>query len=238
MEIAWALTALTIDPQFLTDSQFAEKVAGRLVESFNGRSGLFAHWPGGVRSWNYRNHVTCFADWVYPVQALSHYHLLTRSQQAIDVAARSADRMCRLQGEGGQWWWHYDVRTGAIIEPYPVYAVHQDAMAPMALLALRDACGVDHSEAIHRGLAWLFKPSERTDSLIDREAGLIWRKVARHEPGKLTRGVQALMSRLHPSVRIPGTGVVFPPCRIDYECRPYHLGWLLYAFPDNPEKVY
>ena len=139
--------------------------------------------------------------------------------------------MCELQGPDGQWWWHFDVRTGRVVERYPVYSVHQDAMAPMALLALREACDVDHGAAIERGLKWLDRPSEIEGGLVDREADLIWRKVARREPGKLSRTVQAVASWSHPIMRVPGLGLVCRPNAIDYECRPYHLGWLLHAWP-------
>jgi hypothetical protein len=68
-------------------------------------------------------------------------------------------------------------------------------------------------------------------SLIDESAGLIWRKVARREPPKLSRFAQAAASRLHPALRAPGLDTLFPPCAVDYEDRPYHLGWLLHAWP-------
>jgi hypothetical protein len=35
---------------------------------------------------------------------------------------------------------------------------------------------------------------------------------------------------VRPSLRLAGLDRVFPPGRIDYECRPYELGWLLYAW--------
>jgi hypothetical protein len=145
---------------------------------------------------------------------------------------RCADNFCRQQGPQGQWWWHYDRRTGRVVERYPVYAVHQDAMAPMALLALAAATGADYSEPIARGLAWLARsPELGGGSLIDDAADLIWRKVARREPGKLTRYAQAVVSSVHASMRVPGLDLVFPPAIVDYEDRPYHLGWLLYAWP-------
>ncbi len=232
VELAWALTALTVHHDFVTDPSLTDQVAGRLLASFNARSELFPHWPDGAGASSWRRHVTCFADWVYPVQALSHYYRATGDQQAINMAKGSAARMCGLQGEAGQWWWHFDVRTGAVIERYPVYAVHQDSMAPMALFALQDVSGVDHTEAVRRGLIWLIQSPELRRSLIDRNAGLIWRKVARREPRKLTRAVQALASRLHPPLRVPRMGLLFAPRAVDYECRPYHLGWVLYAFSD------
>ncbi|NOS99355.1 MAG: hypothetical protein HOP29_01875, partial [Phycisphaerales bacterium] len=122
------------------------------------------------------------------------------------------------------------------VEGYPVYAVHQDAMAPMALFAAMDACGGDYSDAIVRGVQWMLSAPELIGgSLIDREADIIWRKVARHEPGKLSRGAQALASRVHRSLRVPGLGKMFRAGRIDYESRPYHMGWILHAF--SPSRM-
>jgi hypothetical protein len=173
---------------------------------------------------------------VYPVHALAHYAKLAGNQEAFSVATHCARLFCRQQGPAGQWWWHYDWRTGEIIEPYPVYAVHQDAMAPMALFALEDVAGMNFTTEIGKGLSWLaHAPELEGGSLIDDEADLIWRKVARREPGKFTRYAQAIASRFHPALRIPGLDSIFPVGAIDYEDRPYHLGWLLYAWP--PARV-
>jgi len=57
--------------------------------------------------------------------------------------------------------------------------------------------------------------------------------VARHEPNKFSRRAQALASRIHPRVRVPGLGAVLRPGRIDWESRPYHMGWILYAWPPD-----
>jgi len=230
VEVAWSLSALVADGREVLDVPLARRIARRLIESFSERGGAFPHWPVGARSSFLRRHVACFADFVYPIQALSLFGRAVNDGRAIDVARRSAERMCALQGEAGQWWWHFDVRNGKVIEQYPVYAVHQDAMAPMALLALQEACGEDYSSAVHRGLRWLMAPPESETALVDKPCGIIWRKVARHEPGKLVRGLQAAASRIHPGVRTPGLELLFPPGRIDHETRPYHMGWILHAW--------
>jgi len=231
VEIAWAVTALSLLPDRATDPRLRQATADRLMGCYRESSGAFAHWPAGVPHSALRGHVCCFADLVYPVQALSYYHRATGDERAIELARRCGQFMCDTQGPAGQWWWHFDVRTGRVVEGYPVYAVHQDAMAPMALFALHDACGADHSRAIERGVEWLeAAPELNGASLIDPQADLIWRKVARHEPGKLSRGLQALASRMHRGLRVPGLGAVFRPGRIDFECRPYHLGWILHAW--------
>jgi hypothetical protein len=240
VELAWALTALAIDGASSScDDELARSIARRLMSSYVSATGMFPHAsPGGRRAF-LRAHVACFADLVYPIQALAHYHARTGDAEAIAIARSCADATCRLQGPAGQWWWHYDIRTGRVIERYPVYAVHQDAMAPMALLDLQHCGGDgDYREAIDRGLNWLHEPPEIADSLIDHTAGVIWRKVARREPRKFARSAQALASRVHGALRIPGVDALFPPRCIDYECRPYHLGWLLYAWSKRGSESY
>jgi len=242
VELAWALTALVMDG---TDMTQADSVAQALFSAFSETSDIFRRWPAGQvvpklpafvsglgdRLPGLRTHVSCFADFVYPVQALSHYHRATGHARAGEVASRCARRMCQLQGQDGQWWWHFDIRTGRVIERYPVYSVHQDSMAPMALKAVTKACGHDYSDAIEKGLQWLVDPPEATGSLLDEHRSVIWRKVARRGPGKLVRGLQATASCLHSRLRAPGVDVLFPPISVDYESRPYHMGWILHAWP-------
>jgi len=230
VELSWALTALCLDREESV-VPLRDRIAGRLMGSFGKKSGIFPHLLGG-KSGGARSHVSCFADMVYPIQALSHYHRVAGNSEALDVAARCAERICCLQGDAGQWWWHYDYRTGEVIERYPVYAIHQDAMGPMALFALKDAKGPYFEKELRLGMEWLERsPELEGNSLVDPEADIVWRKVARREPGKTSRFLQAAASRIHPALRVPGLDKLFPPLSVDYEDRPYHLGWLLHAWP-------
>lgn len=229
IELAWALAALCAD-EAAPAGDLRHRLAQRLVDSCRPRSGLFPHGGGVTRGMG--AHVSCFADLVYPIHALALYAGLTGDPDALDAATRCGRQLHRLQGPAGQWWWHYDRRTGRVIERYPVYAVHQDAMAPLAFFALEAAGGPSFREAVHKGLDWLERaPELGGGSLIDEEAGIIWRKVARREPGKLARYAQAAASRVHPALRVPGLDLLLPARVIDHEDRPYHLGWLLRAWP-------
>jgi hypothetical protein len=235
VEVAWSLSALVAPGLPTADENLAWAIADRLMRSFRNDSELFPHWPADAQPSRLRAHVACYADIVYPIQALSYYHHLTGHSEAAGIARRCGARMCALQGPQGQWWWHYDIRTGRVLERFPVYAIHQNAMGPMALFDLQEACGDDHMPAIERSLRWLSHPPEIAGSLVDREFDLIWRKVARHEPGKLVRNLQAALSCLHPALRVPSADLIFPPGYIDDETRPYEMGWLLYAW--SPARV-
>jgi len=230
VEVAWTLSAVAVDRSAKVGT-LGERLARRLQNLLTPQ-GLFPHHVGEDGATSQRSHVSCFADLVYPTLALAQFGAAAGDAASVRAAARCADTMCRLQGPAGQWWWHFDYRTGRVLEGYPVYAVHQDAMAPMALMAAAAAAGTDYDAAIARGLDWLWRaPEIGGQSLVDRGADLIWRKVARREPAKLSRYVQAAVSRVSPNLRAPGLDPLFPPTAIDYEDRPYHLGWLLYAWP-------
>ena len=148
VELAWCLMALCVDAEAPV-GELREALARRLIRSA-GPAGVFPHvvdGPGGIRS-----HVSCFADFVYPIQALSAYYRLAGDAPALAAALKAGELICRLQGRAGQWWWHYDHRTGEVVEGYPVYAVHQDAMAPDGTVRAPGRLGPVFREAVERGL--------------------------------------------------------------------------------------
>lgn len=235
VELAWALAGLSQAGSPKTTKSLRDQLAGALLESCQDSTGLWPHSIGPSAPW-LRAHVGCFADQVYPMQALSLYATVSNRDDARHAAERCARSLCAAQGQSGQWWWHYDIRSGGIVEEYPVYAVHQHAMGPMALRDLHQAGGADFSAAIERGLAWLrAAPELRGGTLIDRSEGVVWRKVGRRDPFKLVRKLQAAASSVHAALRVPGTHTLFPARAIDFESRPYEYGWMLYAW-GGPEQ--
>lgn len=223
VELAWTVSALVAARKHLDVEEELARTRDRLLGARTGA--LFPHViAGGPR---YRSHVGCFADQVYPVQALARLHVSADDSPALEVAEFVAATICAAQGNAGQWWWHYDSRTGDVVEGYPVYSVHQHAMAPMALLDLADAGGTAQVDAICRGLRWLSRPTEISEELVLDEPPITWRKVARGDPRKIVRGIYASSTRIRPGLRPAIVDRIFPPTAIDYECRPYELGWLL-----------
>ena len=231
---AWVVTALAA-ARSLTDVE--EHLSAARDRLLGARLAVFPHLIGGSPP-RYRAHVGSFADQIYPVQALARLHGSGDDPRALDVAEHVAGVLCGAQGPAGQWWWHYDARMGGVVEGYPVYSVHQHAMAPMALLDLAAAGGTGHLGSIRRGLGWLTAPPETADRLIADEVPAIWRKVSRRDRRKVVRGMAAARTALpwpagSDAAYRPGSGVtgrLFPPDAIDRECRPYELGWLLYAW--------
>ncbi|WP_084964925.1 hypothetical protein [Thermoactinospora rubra] len=229
VELSWVLAGL-VAAAAAGHGGLEERIAAvraRLLDGLRGHT-LYRHVLGEA-PW-YRAHVGCFADQVYPLQALARLHALTGDEAALAAAAQVADRICAVQGAEGQWWWHYDARTGDVVEGYPVYSVHQLAMAPMALLDLADAGGPAHVKEIELGLGWMTSRPETDEPLIVEELDLTWRKAARKDPRKLVRGVRAAATAIRSGTGVGVLDRIYPPVAVDRECRPYELGWLLYAW--------
>jgi hypothetical protein len=235
VEAAWVLSALAAARDTVDVERRITAARDRLLAARIRNSPLFAHATGpGLVPW-YRAHVSCFADQTYPLQALARTHASGDDPQALAAANACAARICQLQGDAGQWWWHYDARTGGVVEGYPVYSVHQHAMAPTALFDLADAGGTDFRAAIRRGLSWMAGPAELSaasveEPVIQDALGVTWRKVYRGDPKKAVRAARGLTTRAVRSARIAPLDRIYRPAAIDRECRPYEFGWMLYAW--------
>jgi hypothetical protein len=228
---AWVVSALAAARPLVDVERHLATARQRLLAARG--PAVYPHTTGPDTPW-YRAHVGSFADQVYPIQALARLHRSADDPEALAVAGTVAGAICSAQGAGGQWWWHYDSRTGAVVEGYPVYSVHQHAMGPMALLDLADAGGDGHLDAIRRGLRWLAGPPESQSGslgqLVLDEPPITWRKVARADPRKVVRGLRAASTRIVPGARVAALDRVYPPGVVDHECRPYELGWMLYTW--------
>jgi hypothetical protein len=227
MELAWFLAGLS--HAALAKSERLPKLEGLAMATFEslkrnqGRHGIFGHQAagrsvGGVL----RGRIGSFADQVYPIYALTRFAQAYEVSAALAMAQRCADAICHAQGELGQWWWHYDGSSGRVFQKYPVYSVHQHGMAPMALLALAEATGSDYSGPVHRGLAWIDKNNELGLDLRDTPSNLIWRCIYRTG---WTMYLREFANFLRPA-ESAGAG---SDLKVLCECRPYELGWLLYA---------
>src|ERR1035437_5480539 len=149
-----------------------------VVRKNQGRNGIFGHLAASVGlTTTLRGRLGSFADQVYPIYAFSKFGSAFDHEEALKFAQDCADTICAVQGPLGQWWWHYDSRSGRVVGKYPVYSVHQDAMAPMALFALSESSGKDYVTWIFKGLPWIYGENELKFNLCDASANIVWRSI-------------------------------------------------------------
>lgn len=229
-ELAWLLTGTVYAMRSRKDllpklEPLGEKVFHRLIAN-QGPHGFFGHlatrWSGASFV---RGRFGSFADQAYPIYALSRFGQFRQRTEAVERARRCADALCSAQGRLGQWWWHYDARSGRIAQRFPAYSVHQHGMAPMALFAAAEATGADYTAFIYRGIGWVAR-NELNEDLRDPFSKVVWRGVQNTSAWQMyfREGVDYLIG----STLVPN-GLL----KINHECRPYELGWLLYAFAGN-----
>lgn len=229
-EVAWYLTGLAscylTGHCDLTGLSEQAAAARRILESNCGPSGVYGHLSRSA-SWGgrLRGRIGSFADQVYPTIAFARLSQALQDSTAQQFAARTAEKMCELQGAMGEWFWHYDCVTGRVFSRYPVFSVHQHAMGPMMLFAASEATHRDFSEAIYKGLAWI-NNNELGRDFAEPSLGLVWRCIYLDRMDAYTdAALRFLQLRDGP---VPSGRL-----KVRYECRPYELGWLLYAFAEK-----
>src|SRR5262249_44595348 len=152
MELSWFLTGLS----YAGISNLAQKTY-ELLRSNQGPHGFFGHSAStGTVAGRFRGAVGSFADQVYPIYAFSSFYIAFQNESAWNVASKCARATCASQGPLGQWWWHYDAKSGRVVQHYPVYSVHQHAMGPMALFKAMQTGRSDFTEPILKGLSWIY----------------------------------------------------------------------------------
>ena len=242
LELAWLLAGLAHQHRRCPSGParaHLDAAKAALIGRFEARTGIFRHAdPGSPPRLRARRWVATFADQIYPIQALALAAIATGDGRALDVASASAGRMVALQGDRGQWWWHFDPRDGSVSGAYPVYSVHQVGMAPMALRTLARAGGPDFGPAIEVGRAWV-SDNELGVDLVDGQVGTIWRSIERSEgpTSRLARHARALLGG-----RDDRPGPEPPRLRVNHETRPYEWAWSLFAAaiesgPTPPEHL-
>jgi hypothetical protein len=125
----------------------------------------------------------------------------------------------------GQWWWHYDAPSGCVADGYPVFSVHQHAMGPMTLFKIGEVANRDFDEWIYKGLKWINSNNELKFDMENGALNLIWRCIFRNRRS-LGRYLKAGYGSFKRAVQQANPAEL----KVLYECRPYELGWLLYAF--------
>jgi hypothetical protein len=226
MYLSWFLTGLAHQalarPEMVNGTRDLAAETCRIIQRNQGKQGFFAHAAGKGLRGMIRGDMGSFADQVYPIYAFSKFAQAYEDEKAAKKALDCGLSICEAQGSLGQWWWHYNSANGTVAETYPVFSVHQHAMGPMALFALGEAIQSDFSPWIFKGLQWIDE-NELGINMRDDSVNVAWRCIGRNQINRVWNlGVNLLTSREDQEQR--------NNLRPLFECRPYELGWLLYAF--------
>jgi len=253
-ELAWVVYALAMAWMDLTERNRGVLPPGSqdsvrkclqegtctLMTQRNSKTGLFqgaGHTSGKLSLWERAKVGSGYFDaQVYGAMALAK---AGKALDQLDWTKRAHETVVALikhQGRDGEWPWHYNVLNGTVIDPYPLFSVHQDGMGPMALVEVGEAVGANFQDNVERSLQWIFGKNELALSMIDADRGIIWRGIRRS--GALRFLLHS--NRMAHHFKIPVVARLLsslPGRAVMQECRPYHLGWALYAFSRSMQFV-
>jgi hypothetical protein len=237
MELSWLVIGLTYaykkNSTELTKKSLTIFI-DLLLKRYNYKTNLFVHKNKKHAFWDIRSNIANFADQIYSIYAISKYVKITSNMSFLNVAEKCADSIVKMQGKQGQWWWHYDVRKGSVIEKYPVYSVHQDSMAPFALMALMEVSKKNYLPALQLGLRWLEGDNELSmNMLVNSNNQFIKRGVQRTTVLDKIRKVVELSSNLKLEISLPvkyDQKKYLEPMNWEHS---YHLGWVLYCYTNE-----
>jgi hypothetical protein len=227
MELGWIVTGLAhhlADGGSRAGNRLLSEALNQLLVDNRAPTGLFRHY--GDAGW--RRRFPNFATQIYSVLALAVVARHGLDPRAMPAAVVAADRLLEMQLPDGGWPWLFDAERGSVVERYEIYSVHQDAMAPMALLELWEVCrDPRYSDAVARGLAWIHGRNELGVDMVDRAHGLVLRSIRRRRGhDRLWAGAKTAASLAGLSTR----GVTARLTETNPTDRPYHFGWVLEAW--------
>ena len=234
MDVGWMIAGAASAARS-TGSAAAIKLLGKAVESiccqFVADCGLLYHFNG----FHPRQRFPNFATQIYNVYALSCAAEFLEDERPLAVAKKIADKLLALQLPCSGWPWLYDADRGSTVERYEIYAVHQDAMAPMSLFKLSEVSGEPkYAAAAIAGLDWLYGGNELNVNMIDEKQCLIYRSIRRRRPfDQLMKVLNTSLSVL----RLPGDLAGRSFVEVNPTCRPYHPGWILFAWAGRESSV-
>lgn len=226
--LAWFLAGIAhvrlARPEALPDLTDVAVDAYRLLKDNQSEDGIFGH--AGLTAFPrkvFYRRLGTFSDQICAIYALSTFARAFHIDEPLESALNCANSICALQGEMGQWWFLYDKRAGRVVSRYPVFSAQQDGTAPCALFALEEATGRSFQKPMLKGLSWIAGANELGNDLRSPDGGLIWDSI--RPRGRWARCWRAALGFVH-SPRETDVNSL----GIQYEARPDHFGWLLYAF--------
>jgi hypothetical protein len=227
MELGWIVTGLAhhvAAEESRTGVRLLAQALDQLLVHNRAPSGLIRHFGHAGSRRRFPN----FATQIYSVLALAVVARYELDDRALPAAVDLADLLLSMQSADGGWPWLFDAERGTVVERYEIYSVHQDAMAPMALLELWETCRDPlYLEALARSLAWIHGGNELVANMVDHENGLVLRSIRRRRgPDRFWLAAKAGAS----VAGIPTRGARARLTETNPTDRPYHFGWVLEAW--------
>jgi hypothetical protein len=167
------------------------------------------------------------------MRALYEYGTAMNDEYALTLFDWTVRRVVSLQGPMGEWPWMISVRRPAVVDPYPVFSVHQDSMALLFLIPAleRNVPGV--ATAMAESCRWVEGRNELSTDLVNRDPFFISRSIQRSEKGSRARRFARSLAPKKGSWRQAAAGKV----EINPECRSYHIGWILFVWSGREELL-
>lgn len=158
-ELAWFLTGLLMASTFSqvfknSINDLTQDVYLKLRKNYCG-TGIFRHQGNNSLMGKLRSDISNFADQIYSIYALTLFSQVMGKEESLLVAKECAIKICNLQGRHGEWYWHYNAKSGTKVNEFPIYSVNQIGLAPLALSFVQKASGTDFSEYIGNGINWI-----------------------------------------------------------------------------------
>lgn len=235
MGISWLIWGLI---EYADKNPMVQKVLDELVHfhlsyNYNKNSSLFYH-----RGKSLRRRFPNFATQIYSIFAiskyLSHFRGVDTYEDHLNKVISVAEKICELQLKDGGWAWMYDADRGCIVEPFEIYSVHQDSMAPMALLELAKITKKGrYNKNIENSLAWIYGQNMANYNMVDEKRGIVYRSIRRKKPYAKTFLYNNILTS-----HIKKPNYQFNFFEVNDSCRPYHLGWILYCWSANLQVMH
>ena len=227
MELGWIVTGLAHHVAAgggTTGARLLADALDQLLLRNRAPSGLIRHF--GAPGW--RRRFPNFATQIYSVLALAVVARHGLDDRALPAAIATTELLLETQLPDGGWPWLFDAERGTVVERYEVYSVHQDAMAPMALLELWAAHPDErYIDAVARSLAWIHGRNELNVDMVSRENGLVLRSIRRRRGyDRFWAGVKTGTSL----ASLATLGRTASMTELNATDRPYHFGWVLEAW--------
>lgn len=241
MELAWMLTALVFEYKRINDPSVKLKLSDTamlLKKRFIEKNSLFLHRDPRYSKFDLRYNIGNFADQIYSIYAFSMMTKLTDEKKHIKTAEACADRLVSLQGEKGQWWWHYNASDGSVIQKFPVFSVHQDSMTPFSFMALTEVSEKDYNPYISLGLRWLTNENELNANMINENKNYVRRGIQRKPPLSKIQKFTTVASKLSTIFSLPEKFDEPRYLQIMNWEHSYHLGWILYAYNEENKHLW